>query len=383
MEPPPHPQQPGINPRDFLREHGEDALARKLYREGGYVIQRQTLYDLCEALHARLPLMAEGEPGSGKTALAEGMGLAFNLTRFFLPCHEELTKEEILFEFDARAQEREIRYRIEYDKADRREAQADQWTRKFLVLGEVYAAYEFAIASGLPPVLTLDEVEKLRAAHEILLYEIFARHYAHVPRLEPVPVIGCRAETDEPPVIFATSNDMRVGDKRGDKDSLSRPFRDRFVVTFCDTPRNEEKPTIILAKVPGMSEELLAGLCKIAYEIEHDARFPAKPTLRNLIHCAKSFVRDGHNQVEYEPFLRRLSYFGKDKKQRKNLADAARDLVNCADRKYAQIEEWVARAYEVRQLMIGRDRGFDDSYGLQQLCPANDLRPVNLTGALQ
>lgn len=344
-----------ISPRRFLARYGEQGLARKLYTDGGYVIQQQTLWDLCESLESRIPLLPEGAPGSGKTALPEAVACAFKLKSFFLPCHEELTREELLYRFDTDEQNREIRYRIEIDGVARPQAVADKWTKRFLLLGEVLAAYEYSTTRNSPCVLTLDEVEKLRAAHEILLYEIFARHYAHIPGLEPSPLVGCILETDEPPLVFATSNNMRVGDKRGDKDSLSRPFRDRFIVTFCNTPTNEERCAILLAKVPKVSPALLAGVCKVAFEIERAAQIPSKPTLRNLIRCLESFVRGGWTSVEFTPFVRKLNYFAAEEKQRRNLGDMARFLVNQANKPHTQIDEWVARAFELHRAMQASD----------------------------
>ena len=60
-----------------------DALADML-ASTGYIIQRRILIDLAHTLRSRKPWLIEGPRGGGKTALAEALAKACNLSTFYL-----------------------------------------------------------------------------------------------------------------------------------------------------------------------------------------------------------------------------------------------------------------------------------------------------------
>ena len=63
-------------------------------------------------------------------------------------------------------------------------AREQRWTRRFLILGEVAAAYAKAEASEFPTLLRLDEVDKFGAAIEDALLSPLATGKIYVERLE-------------------------------------------------------------------------------------------------------------------------------------------------------------------------------------------------------
>lgn len=331
-----------VCPRAFVREHGPLALAQRL-RRVGYVIQPENLNDTYEALVNNQHLLCEGEPGSGKTALGECISLAFNLPEDFLHCHEELTREDLLGFFDDKAQERAYRRAVDGGRDDA-EADAAQWGIECFRPGAFLFPFHFTATTGLPSIGIWDEVEKLRQAREIMAYGILARGYFHLRELRPLPFIGVR-NGGTLPVIVATTNNMRTGEKRGDDDSLTEPFRDRFITTFVNTPDYVEKIRIIRAQVPEITAPLLGQLVKIIKEIELMPEIRRKPTLRRIINLARSLMLSGVASVDAELLRRKLCHLSTQKKDRINLSESVLLLIKRSVAANAEIDGAVARSY--------------------------------------
>ncbi|HEY0173871.1 MAG TPA: MoxR family ATPase [Pyrinomonadaceae bacterium] len=314
-----------VCPRQFYRDHGERGVEERL-RGAGYVIQEETLFDLCEALDGNLNLLCEGEPGSGKTFLGEALGVAFNLPEDFLHCHEELDEARLLGHFDKDLQESEYRTALDVEKLSVAEAYARKWTINCYRLGGFLYPFHFRATTGLPCIGIWDEVEKLRQSCEIMAYGILARGYFRVRELKPSPYVGIRDGADQP-LIVATTNNMKTGEKRGDKDSLTEPFRDRFITTFVNTPGPAERVAILRAQVPDAATELLKQVVKLVKEIELMPEVHKKPTLRRIIHMTRSLSRKGVTQIDADVLRRKLCYLGTQQKDRRNLRESVAHLV--------------------------------------------------------
>jgi MoxR-like ATPase len=332
-----NPQDEVICPRRFFRENGEKALAERLRLLSGYVIQQSTLYDLCEALDGGLHLLCQGEPGSGKTMLGESLALAFNNPCDFLACHEELSKEDLLGYFDDKLQDRAYRRAIEMEARTAAEAEACQWTAACYRMGAFIYPFHFRATTGVPAMGIWDEVEKLKQAREIMAYEILARGYAHIRDMKPNPLVGI-TDGGDPPLIVATTNNMKSGEKRGDKDSLTEPFRDRFITTFVNTPGLAERINIIRTQVPEISINVVKQVVKIAKEIELMPEVQKKPTLRRIITLTRSLARQKVTSINADILLRKLCYLGTQERDRKNLKESVALLVKRSNASMPEID---------------------------------------------
>ena len=172
--------KPSIDPREVIEREGARALA-DLLAGAGYVIQRRALIDLAHALRSRKPLLIEGPRGGGKTALAESLALGCNLTSFYLQGMDDLTIADVLYSWDREAQTQMVRQELAAG-SPLREAQAKQFSREYMILGEALAAFNYADIYVDPPVLILDEADKLTEKIEDMLLQLLGRGCAHVPR---------------------------------------------------------------------------------------------------------------------------------------------------------------------------------------------------------
>lgn len=322
------PKRPSIDPRAVLKQEGIKALAALLAR-AGYVIQRRALIDLAHALRSRKPLLVEGPRGGGKTALAESLAGSCNLTTFYLQGMEDLSLADVLYCWDREAQTQMVRQELAAGTS-LKEAQARQFTREYLVLGEALGAFDYAASHNDIPVFILDEADKLTEKIEDMLLQLLGRGWAHVPRLGNLGV-------EDPtvwPVVFLLSNDIRH--------DLSAPLRSRCLYTWLEPPTPKEEVKILHARVPEASPDLLRGVVWLINYIRRDMLSVVdKPGLRESIELLKAFARDGVETVTADVIDEYACFLGKRNKDLSNLRKGIARLESAAHRADREIDEWV------------------------------------------
>src|SRR6476620_11921366 len=76
-----------------------DDLAKRL-GDTGYLCDESLATIGFLALSMQRPLLLEGEPGTGKTALAEALAEALDLELIRLQCHEGIDASQALYDWD-------------------------------------------------------------------------------------------------------------------------------------------------------------------------------------------------------------------------------------------------------------------------------------------
>src|ERR1051325_8792467 len=197
-----------VDPRHLVREGGNQALANML-ASTGYIPQPNTLTDVALALRQFHPILFGGPRGSGKTSLGEGLAQSCNLTMFYVAGVEGLRVREILGGWRHQAQERAIQQLVRKGSSVV-EARSLVWTRDYFELGEFLEAFAYAKQAAEreepPPVLIIDEVEKLELKIQNLLLQPLARGWANIPKLDGI--IGVRRR-EEMPIVLLTTNNLR------------------------------------------------------------------------------------------------------------------------------------------------------------------------------
>jgi MoxR-like ATPase len=324
--------KPSIDPREVIEHEGVNALA-DLLAGAGYVIQRRALIDLAHALRSRKPLLIEGPRGGGKTALAESLALTCNLTSFYLQGMDDLTIADVLYSWDREAQTQMVRQELAAG-ASLREAQAKQFSREYLILGEALAAFDYADRYFDPPLLILDEADKLTEKIEDMLLQLLGRGCAHVPRFGNVGV----RDQSRWPIVILLSNDIRH--------DLSSPLRSRCLYTWLDQPTPREEVRILHARAPLASPDLVGAVTRLINCIRRD--MPAvrdKPGLRESIDLMEALIRDGVRTLTTEVIDQYLCFLGKRHKELLNLRQGLARLEMAACQADIEINEWVEWAF--------------------------------------
>src|SRR5262245_49700702 len=331
--------KPSIDPREVIESEGVNSLA-ELLAGAGYVIQRRALIDLAHALRSRKPLLIEGPRGGGKTALAESLAQGCNLTSFYLQGMDDLMLSDVLYSWDREAQTQMVRQELAAG-SPLREAQAKQFSREYLVLGEALAAFNYADMYFDPPMLILDEADKLTEKVEDMLLQLLGRGWAHVPRFGNVGV----SDRSRWPIIILLSNDIRH--------DLSSPLRSRCLYTWLDPPTPFEAVRLLHARSPLASPNLVCAVTRLINCVRRD--MPAvrdKPGLRESIDLLEALVRDGVWALTADVIDQYLCFLGKRHKELLNLRQGLARLEAAARRSDDEINEWVEWAFANEAYML-------------------------------
>ena len=335
--------KPSIDPRRLVREGGKQTLAEVLATTG-YIPQANTLSDVALALRQYHPILFGGPRGSGKTSLGEGLAQSCNLTLFYVPGVEGLTAREVLGGWRSREQERAVRQLLRAG-IEPMDARSQVWSMEFYELGEFIHAFayarEAADRSEPPPVLIVDEAEKLELKIQNLLLQPLARGWANVPKLQGV--IGVRRR-EEMPIVVLTSNNLKM---------LSEPLRSRCFVNWMELANPEEEVRILRARVPEASPYLIAAAVKITQLVKWDMpQVRDKPGLRESIDLLNALVGDEVSLLTEEVISEYLACLGKDQKELSSLRKALARLEEAANEENPDIDTWVELAFDNPQEVI-------------------------------
>ena len=324
--------KPSIDPRRLLEREGMEAL-EEILAGAGYLIQRRLLIDLAHTLRSRKPLLIEGPRGGGKTALAEALAAGCNLSTFYLQGMEGLTLTDVLYDWDREGQTQMIKQELAAG-TPLKEAQARQFTREYLILGEALGAFDYAATHEDVPIFILDEADKLNERIEDMLLQLLGRGLAHVPRYGAVGV----RDRERWPIAILLSNDIRH--------DLSAPLRSRCIYTWLDPPTPQEEVRILRARAPRAGRELLTSVVRLINCVRRE--MPAvrdKPGLRESIDLIEALTRAGIETLTAEIIDEYLCYLGKRRKELFNLRQGIARLEFAAHTPDREIDEWIALAF--------------------------------------
>ena len=323
--------KPTINPRHVVRDGGAAALA-ELLAGTGYMVQERLLNDLVQAIRKGRPHLIEGERGSGKTALAEALAEACNLTMFYLQGMEGLTLEDVLYSWDREGQSQFVRQAIA-SGMKLEEARVQQWGRDYLFVGEALGAFEYAGRTRTVPILIVDESDKLEDRIEDMLLQLFGRGYAHVPRYG-------KAGVEDPelwPIIALLSNDIRR--------DASAPMRSRCVYTWMDMPSAREEVAILHARVPQASPEAVGWVAKLLECIRGIPGVQDKPALREGIDLLDVLMRDRIKRVDEGVLTSYLCLIAKRRGDRSYLEQSMARIEQAVNDSHDEIDAWVSQEF--------------------------------------
>jgi MoxR-like ATPase len=236
------------------KEDGTDspaALAAAL-RATGYLADSDVATAAFLALAMHRPLFCEGEPGTGKTALAQALATVLGAELIRLQCHEGIDASQALYDWDFPRQLLHLRtleaMGSAADMAGRStdDVEASLYDRRFLLARPILRALQTS-----PAVLLVDEIDRADDEFEAFLLEVLTEHAVSIPELGEV-----RAAV--PPVVVLTSNRTREV-----HDALKR----RCLYLWLDHPDVAREIEILHARIPGLPERLAAGVAAAAHRL--------------------------------------------------------------------------------------------------------------------
>ena len=237
------------------------------------------------ALALGRPLLLEGEPGTGKTALAESLAAGLGLPLVRLQCYEGIDAAQALYDWDFPRQILHLRaVESVADGADLEAVEAGLFSERFLLARPVLQALRQS-----PAVLLIDEVDRADDEFEAFLLEVLSTYQVTIPELGTV-----RATT--PPLVVLTSNRTREV-----HDALKR----RCLYHWIDHPGLERELAIVRSRAPEVSEELGRQVVGLVQRLR-TAGLVKAPGVAETLDWARALDRIGSRELDVESASRTL-----------------------------------------------------------------------------
>ncbi len=229
---------------------GSPAALAAALRSTGYLADDGVATAAFLALAMHRPLFCEGEPGTGKTALAQALATVLGAELIRLQCYEGIDASQALYDWDFPRQLLHLRALEATGAAggatDVEAVESSLYDRRFLLARPILRALQTT-----PAVLLVDEIDRADDEFEAFLLEVLTEHAVSIPELGEI-----RAAT--PPVVVLTSNRTREV-----HDALKR----RCLYLWLDHPDVAREIEILHARLPGLPDRLAADVAAAAHRL--------------------------------------------------------------------------------------------------------------------
>ncbi|WP_374111999.1 AAA family ATPase [Pseudonocardia sp. TRM90224] len=230
-----------MNDRSESPVDSPTALAAAL-RSTGYLADAGLATATFLAMRMNRPLFCEGEPGTGKTALAQALAEVLGAELIRLQCHDGIDATQALYDWDFPRQLLHLRALeaaagASQEKLDADVVEASLYDPRFLLARPILRALQTT-----PSVLLIDEIDRADDEFEAFLLEVLTEHAVTIPEIGEV-----RAKV--PPLVVLTSNRTREV-----HDALKR----RCLYLWLDHPDLQREIEILHSRLPGLPERLAA-----------------------------------------------------------------------------------------------------------------------------
>jgi len=231
------------------------------------------------ALELQRPLLVEGEPGTGKTSLAEAIAQALDLPLIRLQCYEGIDASQALYDWDFPRQILHLRaVESAGDGGDLEEIEKGLFAERFLLARPVLRALRES-----PAVLLVDEVDRADDEFEAFLLEVLSTYQVSIPELGTVVATT-------PPIVVLTSNRTREI-----HDALKR----RCLYHWIDHPDLEREVAIVRTRAPEVSATLARQVVGLVQQLR-TADLLKPPGVAETLDWARALERIGTRQLDVE-----------------------------------------------------------------------------------
>jgi MoxR-like ATPase len=244
-----------------------------------YIADRSLATAVFLALKRRKPLLLEGEPGVGKTEVAKVLASLLGTQLIRLQCYEGIDISTAVYEWNYTRQMLHIRM-SEAEHLNHKEELQEIFGAEFLMKRPLLQAIDDN--NALPPVLLIDELDRSDEEFEAYLLELLSDFQITIPEIGTI-------KAKEPPLVIITSNRTR---------EIHDALRRRCLYYWIDFPTLEKEYSIVMARMPGVSESLAKQVCYFVRDLRSQDLFKSPGVAETLDWLSSLLALDQLELVE-------------------------------------------------------------------------------------
>ena len=253
-------------------------MEQTFHSNENYVASEELLQAVNVAMALRKPLLIKGEPGTGKTVLAQAISSALNKKLIIWNIKSTTKAQDGLYVYD-------VVQRL-YDSQFGNEGVDN--IEKYVRLGKLGEAF----TADEQVVLLIDEIDKadLEFPND-LLWELDRMEF-HIPET------GRTVTAKQRPVVIITSNAEK---------ELPDAFLRRCVFHYIEFPDRELMEQIVRVHFDRLDEHLLDQVLTAFYKIRQLPQIKKKPSTSEIIDWLQALI---HGGVDPDRVLQEIPYAG-------------------------------------------------------------------------